>query len=309
MKNLGDFLKELAKKGGLNVEDDAVRAFFANDTFTAIEVPEAVFKPIDSALISLTDAKNNHPDIKNFYTRQSLDSLDKIIDALMEQFQLSEDEKNEIKVERSSYKRPEILIKKIQQLEQRKANADKPDKAAIQKQIDDLHAGLRQEQEKTKKLESDYALKERQLKINYKLHSLLAEHKTIYDDLDPEVKSTTFQTLLSKRLQDNNAKLDFDDNGNFVLLKNDGTNFYGDSNQQVNAKQFIEQTLSANKLLVTTKPPVNGANGANGQQSQNGQNGTAPGSGSGKNTGANSTYKELMEQARKDAAQVSPVLS
>lgn len=307
-KNLADFLREQAKKAGINIDDDAHKAFFTNDALTAIEVPETIFKAVDSSLISLTDAKNNHPDIKNFYTRQSLDTLDKTIDALMEKFGFSADDINEIKVERSSYARPELLAKKIQQLEQKKANADKPDRAAIQKQIDDLHAGLRTEQEKTKKLETDYALKEKQMRVGYKLQSLLGEHKTIYDELDPEVKYTTFQTLLNKRLQDNNAKLDFDENGNFILIKNDGTNFYGDSNQQVNAKQFVEQTLSANKLLVTTKTAPNAANGANGQQSQNGQqNGSAPANGSGKQAGANGTYKELMAQAQKDAAQATPV--
>lgn len=309
MAKLNEFLQSIAKKAGINVEDDAVKAFFATEALAIIEVPETLQKPVDSSLISLTDAKNNHPDIKNYYTRQALDTLDKKVDAIMEQFGFSPDDVNEIKVEQSSYNKPALLAKKIQALEQKKANADKPDKAAIQKQIDDLHAGLRAEQEKTKKLETDYALKEKQLRISYKLQSLMGEHKTIYDELDPEVKYTTFQTLLNKRLQDNNAKLDFDDNGNFVLLKNDGTNYYGESNQQVNAKQFVEQTLSANKLLVTTKPPVNGANGANGSQSQNGQQGGAPANGSGKAPGASSTYKELMNTALNDAKQASPVLS
>ena len=305
MKNLGEFLKDLAKKGGLNIEDDAVKAFFSNEAFAAIEVPEPVFKPIESSLISLTDAKNNHPDIKNHYTKQALDGLDKNIDSLMEQFGLTPDEVNEIKVERNSYKRPELLIKKLQQLEQKKANADKPDKAAIQKQIDDLHAQVRASQEETKAVRAESALNTKQMKINYKLDSLLGSHKTIYDTLDPDVRNTTFQTLLQKRLQDNNAKFDFDENGKFILIKNDGTNFYGDSNQQVDAKQFVEQVLSANKLLVTTSNQQNNnSGGANSQQSQSGQqNGSAPQNGSGKQSGANGTFKEIMEQARKDAAQ------
>jgi hypothetical protein len=91
-----------------------------------------------------------------------------------------------------------------------------------------------------------------------------------------------------------------------VLLKNDGTNFYGDSNQQVDAKQFVEQTLSNNKLLVTTKSDSGNAGGNGANSSQNGQNGSAPTNGSGKSTGASSAYKELMKNAMEGASQKSP---
>lgn len=310
MAKLNEFLQSIAKKAGINLEDDAIKAFFAIAALTEIEVPETVQKPVDSSLISLLDAKNNHPDIKNHYTRQTLDGLDKKLDTIMDQSGLTADEINEIKVERNSFEKAGLLIKKIQGLEQKKANADKPDQKAIQKQIDDLHANLRAEQEKTTKIQADYALKEKQMKINYRLDSLLSTHKTINDHLEPDVRSAIVQTLLQKRLQDNNAKLDLDDNGNVVLLKNDGTNFYGDSNTQVNAKQFVEQTLSANKLLVTTSNQQNNnSGGANGQQSQSGQQGKAPENGSGKQSGANSTYRELMKEAQASAAQGSPAFA
>lgn len=311
MAKLNEFLQSIAKKAGVNIEDDAIRAFFSNPAFADIDVPDTVQKPVDSTLISLTDAQNNHPVIKSYYTRQALDSLDKTIDALIDEFQLSPEDVNEIKVERSSYKKPEVLIRKMQALEQKKANADKPDKAAIQKQIDDLHANLRAEQDKTKKLESEYALKEKQMKIGYKINSFRSGYKTINDHLEPEVRAAIEETLLNKRLQDNNAKYDLDENGNVVLLKSDGTNFYGDSNTQVNAKQFYEQTLSANKLLVTTsnQQQQNNSGGANGQQSQNGQNGNAPANGSGKAAGANSTFRELMKQSVADASQTSPAFA
>ena len=307
-KNLGDFLRGLAKKAGINIDEDANKAFFANEAFATLEVPEGIDKGIDSSLISLKDAKNNHPDVKNYYTKQTLDTFDKKLDQLMEDLGFSDDDKNVIKLEQSTYNRPQMLIKAVQKLEQAKANADKPDKAAIQKQIDDLHAQLRVATEKVTAAEASFAQKEKDMRINYKLDSMLGAHKTIYDTLDPDVKFTTLRTLLYKKLQDNNAKLDFDENGNFTLLKKDGTNYYGESNQQVNAQQFVEQLLSGNKLLITTSTATQAA-GANGTQT-NGQNGTAPANASGNNAGkgATSTYKELMANAQKDAAQTSPVM-
>ena len=306
MAKLNEFLTSLIKKAGLNPDDDAIKTFLSQESLSTIEVPEPVQKPIDSSLISLTDAKNNHPDIKNYYTKQALDTLDKKVDALMDQFGLSEDEKNAIKVERSSYLKPELLIKSIQKLEQAKASADKPDKAAIQRQIDDLHAQIRAKDEAVNGIKADYAKKEKDLRIGYSLQSLLGNHKTINDHLEPDVRFEITKALLDKRLRDSNAKFDFDDNGRFVLLKNDGTNFYGDSNQQVDAKQFVEQTLSNNKLLVTTKSDSGNAGGNGANSSQNGQNGSAPTNGSGKSTGASSAYKELMKNAMEGASQKSP---
>lgn len=308
-KKLIDFVKEQAKKAGVNVDDDAFKAFLSTEALSTVEIPEELSKPIENSLISLTDAKNNHPDIKNYYTRQALDTADKRVEAIMEQLGFSEDDRNAVLVDRNSYNRLDLLAKAIQKAEQKKANADKPDKAAAQKQIDDLHAEVRTWKEASEKIKQEYAGKEKRMKIGYKLDGILSGYKTINDGLDAEVRSSIHQTLLDKRLQDNNAKLDLDDNGNLVLLKNDGTNFYGDSNTQINAKQFVEQTLSANKLLVvhSSAQNQNDGKGANGQTSPNGQNGTAPNGGSGKSAGATATYRELMNEAQKAATQTSPV--
>ena len=306
-KNLGEFLKELAKKSGLNVEDDSVKAFFTTESFTGIDVPETVFKPIETSLISISDAKNNHQDIKNHYTKQALYGLDKNIDALMDSLGLTDDQKNEIKVERSSYKRPELLIKQVQRLEQEKANAGKPNQQAIQKQIDDLHAQLRVATEKENQLKADFAQKEKDLRLTTRVESLIMPHKTIHDTLSPEVKNTIIKTLINQELQDKSAKFDFDENGNVVLLRKDGTNYFGDNNQTITPKQFVEQVLSRNKqLVVNASGNNNGQNNAANQQNGQQQSGApAGGSGNSDKKGASATFKEIMGEALKDATQTT----
>ena len=296
-KLLGDFFVELAKKSGINPEDEALKALLTNGDFFKTELPDELVKSIDNSLISLKDAKNNHPDIKNHYTKQALDGLDSTITNLLDELGIPENERNEIMVERSSYKRPAILIKKVKELEQKKANADKPDKAAIQKEIDDLHAKLRLSDTEKKAQADEYAKKELNMRKQYKIHGMLSGYKSVFDNLDAEVKNTTLQTIIDKSLQDNNAQLTFDENGNLVLLKKDGTNYYdGDKNTQVNAQQYIEQVLSRNKALVTTQPTQQGAN-----TSPNGHQAAAPANGNGSGKPAeNATFKQIMAETQQN---------
>ena len=82
-KTLGDFLSQLITKGGGNPADDKFKIFFGNTELIKSEVPDDVAQAIDNGLISIKDAKNNHTDIKNHYTKQALDGIDKSLEDLM----------------------------------------------------------------------------------------------------------------------------------------------------------------------------------------------------------------------------------
>jgi hypothetical protein len=256
MPNLKQFITGLAKKAGMDPENETIKAFFS--ALPETDVPEDVQRGVDNSLISLTDAKNNHPEIKNFYQKQSLDSVDKTLQALIDEYQLGDDE--EIKGERSTYKRVQLIPKKIADLEKKKGNANGgKEKENIQKEIDALHAQLSEQKTARETEKASYANELLNFKRGHKLDSIIGKHKTIYDELDPDVKSTSISTIINKYLQDNQAKFDFDDKGNFVLLKNDGTNYYGENHQQISPDQFIEQTLAKTKLLKVSNGQSNGA--------------------------------------------------
>lgn len=268
MPKLKDFLTALAKKAGYDTESATAKPFF--DALPDTEIPEDIHKGIDNSLISITDAKNNHSEIKNYYQKQSLDGVDKVLNDALGEYEFDEDSKNEINGIRSTYQRVPAFIKKVAELQAKKAGASNKDKAAIQQEIDNLHKSVAEEKRLRAEDKKHFDSQLTSYKINSKLNQHLAAFKTIHDELDPEVKSTVLNTLLQKELQDNQAKFEFDEQGNFTLLKNDGTNYYGENHQQISPVKFIEQTLAKTKQLKVSNGAAPPANSSNGQPPKNG---------------------------------------
>lgn len=239
---LKDFLLAQARKAGVQVTTEL-------DNVPEFDMPEDVAKGIDTSMISIQEAKNNHPEIKNHYQKQSLDTVDKVLQKVLEANpDLLDDE--DLKNERSTYKRVELITSKIQTLADKKAGAgSNKQKDEIQKEIDALHAKIRELNETRESEKQSHQTALLDFKRKTQLSQLLSGQKTIHDELPSDVKTAILETLLNKELQDNNAKFDFDDSGRFILLKNDGTNFFGENHQQVLPDKFIEQTLAKHKQL------------------------------------------------------------
>lgn len=296
-KTLAQLIFDIATKAGIAETDPELIALTENQDVFKLEVPDKLVGGIESQLISIKDAKNNHPDIKGFYTASALDGVDKAILKVLEEIN-DEQVKAEILAEKSTYNRVPLLTRKLRELENKKANANKGDKAELQTQIDQLHAAIRLEKEDKQKALQEKDKEVVGFKKNYLIKSMLQAYKTTLDELDPEVRATTLTTLLNKELQDNKAQFTFDDNDNFVLLKQDGSNYYGEDNKQIDAKAFIEKTLSRNKLLKVTDPSSNG----NGDNNNNGQRNENPKGGSTNNgeNKKNHTLSGLAQEALKN---------
>lgn len=264
MPKLKDFLTALAKKAGMDTEGATVKDFFS--ALPETEVPEDVQKGIDNSLISLTDAKNNHPEIKNYYQKQSLDGVDKVLNDLLSEYELDETDKQEVINTRSTYQRVPLLTKKIADLITKKHAADPKDKKAIQQEIDNLHTAIKAEKEGRAADKKEFERIRKDEKINGKKNILYSGAKTIHDDLDPDVRFNIIDSIIKKELQDNQAQFELGENGDTVLLKLDGTNYYGENHQQITPAKFIEQTLAKNKQLKVSSP--NGSNGANTSQNR-----------------------------------------
>lgn len=256
---LKDFVTKLAKKAGYDTASDGAKAFL--ESLNDVEVPEDVEKGIDNSLISLTEAKNNFPELKNHYTKQALDGMDKEFMTLIEDFQVDEPTKAEILSEKSTYKRGPLLMRKIVELDRKKnqSNSGK-DKQEIQRQIDELQAQLKTTKESWENDRKSFENQRLQDRINNKKNVFFSGVKTIHDELDPETRYTILDSQIQKELQDRQAKFALDEQGNVVLMRNDGTNFFGENHQQVKPLQFIEQVLAKNKQLKVSDSS-NGANG------------------------------------------------
>ena len=300
-KKISDFLIGLAKKAGVELSAEQ-QEFLTGGELGRLDLDDTIVTPIDNSLISLKDAKNNHSEIRNFYHKQVYDGFDASLGTLMDEMELDDATRNEILVERNVSKRLPLLVKKVRDLEQRKANADKPDKAAINKQIEDLNHAIRQEKEERARVASEYDNKLKQFKIDSKKQTLLSNYKTIYDDLAPEVKYMTLFNVINKDLQDNNAEIVLGDGDSVALYKKDGTNYYGDNNQQINLQQFIESSLSRSKILKTTSTAAQQPAGDANQNGQNPNGGTANGNGRAQNTALKSINGAAREALKQNAA-------
>lgn len=278
MPKLKDFITALAKKAGYDTESVTAKPFF--DGLPDSEVPDDIQKGIDNSLISLTDAKNNHPEIKNYYQKQSLDGVDKVLTDALAEYEFDEESKNEINGVRSTYQRVPAFIKKVAELTAKKAGAgSSKDKAAIQQEIDNLHKAVAAEKAARAEDRKHFDTQMTGYKIDSKINELMSGFKTVHDDLPPEVKSTVIKTLLQKELQDNGVKYAFDEHGSLTLLKNDGTNYYGENHQQISPVKFIEQTLAKTKQLKVSSPgapqPANNGNPPTTAGGDKGNNGNA----------------------------------
>lgn len=256
-KKASDFLKELLVKAGVKIDDQANKAIkdaLALPELGNIDFPDELITPIDNGLLSIEAARNNHPQIKHYYTKQALDTLDKEILKLMEDYQLPDEAKQEIIAEGSSYKRVAVLTNKLKALEEKKATSGKGEKDQLQTQINTLHDQLRTEKESINKVKTEYEQKLRDKDMSYALNGLLGQYKTIYDELNPGIKDKTLKAIIDESLGTDEAQFTIGDAGQLILQKKDGSNYFGDNHQVLTPKTYLDKVLSREKILKVTDP-------------------------------------------------------
>ncbi len=251
MKTLGEFINDLATKAGIKSDNEDLVGLLSAPILQQLQVPEKIELGISNNLLSVEAAKNNHPALKSHYFAAAYDGLDREIDATMEELELSDELKLELKKERSSTKRAALLAKKIREIEKAASKDEKTpaELKDLKKQVDALHEQLRIEKENSGKVKSDYEGQIKGIRLNSSLEKLLSPHKTIYDDLDADIRSTSMMAIINKELQSSEGVLDLDENGNLKLLKKDGSNFFGENHVQLNPQGFVEKVLAKNKIL------------------------------------------------------------
>ncbi len=256
-KKASDFLREQLIKAGVKIDEEANKAI--KDALELPELgnvvlPDELINPIDNGLLSLEAARNNHPQIKNHYTSQALDTLDKELLKLIEDYQVPEEVKQEIIAERSSYKRVGLLTAKLKSLEEKKATSGKGEKDQLQAQINELHNQLRTEKESINKVKTEYEQKLRDKDMSYALNGLLGQYKTIYDELNPGIKDKTLKAIIDESLGTDDAQFTIGDTGQLILQKKDGTNYFGDNHQVLTPKTYLDKVLSREKILKVNDP-------------------------------------------------------
>lgn len=252
--NVADFISAFALKAGIPKDNEELKGILSANDLSKIEMPEALFNSIDTSLLSLESAKNNHPALKGVYFAQALDGLDKELDKIREEHQLPDDVYEEIKKERSSFKKVNLLTAKIKELEGKKsASTTKEDKGAFQKQIDELTKALAEKETALTEVKNNSKKELSDFKKNIKMESLFGNYKTIFDDLPAETKALTIKNIVLKELQDNDVDFILDEKESLDLLKKDGTAYLGPNHQRITTNAFIDSVLAKNKILKTTE--------------------------------------------------------
>jgi hypothetical protein len=264
-KPIAEALKMLLTKAGIKEDDEQVVNELSAPDFARLTISDELISKIDNGLLSVEQAKNNHPDIKKHYFAAAYNGLDSELNGAMEELQISPELKNVLLNERSSTKRAALLAKEVKKLESQKKNTDdKGEKTNLQNEINDLRNKLRQEQEGIDKIKSDYESKIENIYTESEVDALLSSYPTVFDGMPPIARKAAIKSLINKTLQDKDAEFKRAD-GKLKLLRKDGSNVFGDDHRQWDPQILIDYTLSQNKVLKVTDPkpsgqPVNAGN-------------------------------------------------
>lgn len=313
-KKVIEFLKTLAVKAGANIEDEALKTALAAVNQDA-ELPDELVTAIDNGLLSVANAKNNHPEIKKHYFALAYNGLDKELEDFMEAEKLPDEVRAAIKAEQSSTKKAVLLTNKIKELTAAKGAAGNKDKEDLNTQIAALNKELRDIKDKEQGIHADYKKQLQNVKKSHVLGGMLASYKTVFDDWDSSTKDITLNAIISKNLAAKKAELTIDEAGNLLLIGTDGNSVFGTDHNILTPKAFLDQVMANEKILkVTDQGNNNSSNGSNGQHS-NGQqrqqfnnhqnNGNSNGNGGGKKNPVLQQLIQESQQSLEEAAKTS----
>lgn len=252
-KKLTDFIKSLIMKAGGNIEDEKIKTALASiDANT--ELQDELATAIDHGLISIANAKNNHPEIKNHYFASAYNGLDDELNTLMQEEKLPEEVVTEIKAEKSSTKRAALLARKIKELEGAKAGQGKAETKALNEQIAALNGELKKEKDSINGIKADYEKKLRDKDKGYAMRNLLGSYKTIHDKLDPDTKNIIINAIIDKNLKAKGYIFDLDDNGNLIVATKDGSGTaFADDHTPLTPQKFLDKVMAEEKLILVSE--------------------------------------------------------
>lgn len=276
METVSQFIERLANKAGVKSDDPNLINILSSAELSKITVPAELVAGIDNQLLSLNQAKDNHPALKRLYHAQALNAFDTRMAEVIENSGLSADQVADLKAEVNTYSRFEKLQEALKTSHETalKTAGQGADKSALKTQVDELLNTI-------KAKETDYNAKIAQLneqrqkdRVGYEIKNMLGGVKTVFDELPSQAKQAALDTLINQALSNREASFTFDEDGQLTLRGKDGSVVVGANHTKYTPQNFIEETLAQNKVIkvAETTPPqatqtngqtVKGANPAN----------------------------------------------
>lgn len=251
MPTIGEVINNLAQKAGVASDDAKLKALLASPELATLQVDDALVTSLESGLLSIDAAKNNHPEVKKKYFADAYDGIDKQLIKLVENDTFDQADLDEIRNEKSTSKKQELIITKLKAA---KASAKGADKDEINRQLAAAHEAARLAKAEVETVKTSYEGRIKDIQKQAAIKAVFGNYKTIYDELPANVKAATLEALINQGLQDKNAELRTDENGNLQLVSKDGsTNVFGSNNVQLTPQSFLDQTFAP--ILKVSGPP------------------------------------------------------
>lgn len=255
MENVAQFIQRLAKKAGIAENDQNLINILSNADLTKVTLPVELVTQVDNNLLSLSQALDNHPDIKKQYHAQALNAFDANMANLIDESGLSDEKIAELKAQKNTYKRFEAFNTAIKEAAANSAKSKSgEDKSALQKQVDDLLAASKAAKAD---FETQIATIQKQRgedRVNYELQSILGSHKTVFDELPVQAKNAALKTIVSQALAERKASFKFDDAGQFILVGEDDSAVLGAGNSKYTPQSLIDEVFAQQKVLKVSDP-------------------------------------------------------
>jgi hypothetical protein len=250
---IGELVNNLAQKAGISADDAKLKSLLASPELATIQVDDTIVTGIENGLLSIDAAKNNHPDIKKKYFADAYDGMDKQLIALVASDTFDQADLDEIKAEKSTSKKAELIVTKLKAA---KASAKGADKDEINKQLNAAHEVARLAKEEVVTVKNTYEGKIKDIQLKAAIKAVFGNYKTIYDELPPAVRTATMEAIIMQGLQDKNAELKTDEHGNLQLLAKDGSNVFGADHVQLTPQSFLDKTFAPILKVSGTPPPA-----------------------------------------------------
>jgi hypothetical protein len=215
-----------------------------------VQVDDTLVTALDNGLLSIEAAKNNHPDIKKKYFADAYDGMDKQLLALVAADTFDQADVEEIKAEKSTSKKAELIVTKLKAAAKSAKGADKEE---INRQLATAHEEARKAKEDVTTAKAEGEQKLKGLELKFAKRAELGKYKTIYDDLPVAAKIAAMEALIDNALQDKNAELKTDEYGNLQLVSKDGSNVFGENHIQLTPQSLLDKTFAP--ILKVSGPP------------------------------------------------------
>lgn len=270
MRKLGEVMADLIKKTGMQHTDANFKEIIALTTPVSEEAEQGLF-----SLMNASEAESwakGNSNIKNHYTAQAYNGWDDKIFKTADKLNLSDEEKEQLRAEKSTGKRQDLLV---EIMNTKMAEASKNATAAGKASNNEAELKWKQEFDKlnlsTSKIKDDYekALKAKDddhynYKKDAKWDAVLSPQKWS-DNLGSDIRIPVGKLAIQKKLDELGAAAVLDENGELKLVKKEDNSmpYFDSSNKNPKFTEFATKILDENKLLAVSAPTPNPNNNKN----------------------------------------------